>query len=404
MANWNLTDASNLFKTKYGKLSENTYNSANVTLGRVKKSFDFVGKQKFIPVPLSFAGGVGSGTLPAANIQNIQDALITAKKVYSVTEIDREAIKASSTDEGGFVRMTKHSAERSVNSWMRNMSRILFNDGTGSIAAGDGSTNVSGTGTSGDPYVVVLGSATKDANVEEKDYLNYDAETTNLEVQSYAPATKTISLVGTSAGLAALTGAGPVPTTKYLHMQGSKDNDPEGLKGVLDATTGTKYSITVGRRWQAQQKAAAGAGLTPDLMNEVMLNVQKESGKVPNLIVTSFTQFRKLLNQLEDQKEYSLDPRSSDLKGKISFKGVEFMSSSGPVAVFPERFVEDDRMYFLNDSYISIEHRPGFGWFDDDGSVFLRLSDSDAYSARYGGYLQVYIVPSFHGVITELAT
>ena len=96
MANWNLTDASNLFKTKYGKLSENTYNSANVTLGRVRKTFDFVGKQVFTPVPLSFAGGVGSGSLPVANIQNIEDALILSKKLYAVTEIDREAIKASS--------------------------------------------------------------------------------------------------------------------------------------------------------------------------------------------------------------------------------------------------------------------------------------------------------------------
>ena len=36
MANFNLTDASALFKIKYEKLSENVYNSANVLLGRVK--------------------------------------------------------------------------------------------------------------------------------------------------------------------------------------------------------------------------------------------------------------------------------------------------------------------------------------------------------------------------------
>ena len=72
--------------------------------------------------------------------------------------------------------------------------------------------------------------------------------------------------------------------------------------------------------------------------------------------------------------------------------------------VCPERFVEDDRMYFLNDNYITMYHRPDFGWFEDDGTVFLRKSDSDAYEARYGGYCEAYIVPSFQGVLTGLAT
>ena len=111
-------------------------------------------------------------------------------------------------------------------------------------------------------------------------------------------------------------------------------------------------------------------------------------------------------NLLEDNKRYSVNTRAG-LKSKsgadISFSGVEFMSSSGPVGIFPERFCDDDRVYALNDNHIHIHHRPDFGWFDDDGTVFLRKSDSDAYEARYGGYLQVYINPAFQGVLTDLA-
>ena len=43
MPAFSLTNVSNLFKIKYGKLSENVYNSANVVLGRVKKSLRFHG-------------------------------------------------------------------------------------------------------------------------------------------------------------------------------------------------------------------------------------------------------------------------------------------------------------------------------------------------------------------------
>lgn len=394
MAQFSLTTASNLFKIKYGKLSENTYNSANVLLGRVKKDFNFTGKRMDIAVPTSFAGGVGSGSLPTPNYAAIQDAVITSKKMYSVIQIDRESIKAASQNEGAFVELTKFSVQKGVESWMRNMSRALFNDGTaalGTIQAG----GVSGAG----PWDVVISAATwKEANFEEKDYVNLTgALSAVFEITAVAPATRTVTLAAVSGSYTPVAG-------DVIYMQNSKDADPSGLKGVLDATSGTQYGITVGRRWQAgAQVAAGGAGLTTDLMNQVMLEVQRKSGKVPNLIMCSFTQYRKLLNVLEDQKQYIVEPRSPELMGKVSFRGVEFMSSAGPVGVFPERFIEDDRMYFLNDNFIQLHHRPDFGWFDDDGSVFLRTS-GDAYEARYGGYLEAYIVPPFHGVISGLAT
>lgn len=403
MAKYSLSTASDLFKIKYGKLSENVYNSANVVLGRVKKSYTFTGKRMDVAVPLSFSGGVGSGSLPTPNSASYDDAEISAKKVYATVQIDRESIKAAESDEGAFVRLTKHAVSKTVESYMRNMSRILFNDGTGSLGV---TTAAAAGGTAGAPTVVVSSATWKEANFEEKDYINIDSvanaiSTSNVwEITAVAPSTRTLTLsrISGSIDLTGDTGA------KTLYMQNSKDNDPEGFKGICDATTGSKYGINIARRWQSSAVAAGGAGLNPDLMNQLMLNVEKACGKVPNLIVTSYTQFRKLLNQLEDQKQYNLDPRAGELKGKISFKGVEFMSTMGSVGVFADRFVEDDRMYFLNDNFIEIHHRPGFGWFDDDGTIFLRNGSDDAYDARYGGYLQVYMPPTFHGVLTGLAT
>ena len=403
---FDLTTAENLFKIKYGQLSDNVYNSANVLLGRVKKDYTFTGRQWFVPVPLTFGGGVGSGSLPTPNSANYEDAIILSKKVYSVVEIDREAIKASANDEGAFVRLTKHTVQKGVESWMRNMSRILFGNGDGSLGDGDGATTVTGTGIVADPYIVHLNPATfKEANWEEKDFVNYDSETTQLEIVAVDPSASppNVSLVGTSAGLAALSTVGPVPIGTFLYMQNSSGNDPQGLKGALDATSGSLYGVPVQRRWQAFQKDALAASITTDLLNEMMLGVEKRVQKVPNLIVCSYKQYRKILDLLEDQKRYIVEPRSPELKGKISFKGTEFMSTAGPVGIFPERFCEDDRIYFLNDNYISIYHRPDFGWFDDDGTVFLRNASSDSYNARYGGYLQVYIPPTFHGVLTNLA-
>ena len=415
--NFNLTDASALFKIKYEKLSENVYNSANVLLGRCKKSYNFVGSEMRIAVPQSFAGGVGSGSLPTANKAKYGSAKIESKKLYARVEIDRETIKAALKDEGSFVRATKEVVKKGVESYMRNLSRILFSDSDGqsggsggALAQGNGSDNVTGEGEVLDPYIVPI-DAPKEANIEEQDLVSMEGETTLLEIVAVdlASTPNTISLVNVSAASSILEAAkDSSSTTKKIFMQGSEGNDPTGLAhAVSSSTSGKLFNIDRDRRWSSVDVAAASASISTDLLNKVMLQVEKKCGKSPNLLVCSYAQYEKILNILEDQKRYQISTRAG-LKSKsgadISFSGVEFMSTSGPVGIFPERFCDDDTVYALNDNHIHIYHRPDFGWFDDDGTVFMRKTDEDSYEARYGGYLEIYINPAFHGKISGLAT
>ena len=407
---FNMEDVNALFKIKYEKLSENVYNSANVLLGRVKKSYNFTGKQLIIAIPQSFAGGVGSGNLPSANKALYSDAKITAKKMYAVVEVDRETIKASLSDEGAFVRATKEVVKKGVESFMRNLSRALFNDGSGKLGDIDSTSAAGGSAT-----LKISDASFKESNFEERDLVdieekdagnNLSMKATQLEILAVDETAKTITL---SATVTPTAGSDLVA----VYMQKSKGNDPDGLKGVLQQSNreqidgvNASFDIKHGRRWEAVVEPAAQAAISTDMLNKVMLKIKKKSGKTPNLIVCSFKQYEKILNLLEDQKRYTVQTRAG-LKSKsgadISFSGVEFMSVDGPVGIFPERFVEDDTIYLLNDSHIHLYHRPDFGWFDDDGTVFLRKADSDAYEARYGGYLECYINPCFHGVITGLS-
>lgn len=299
---------------------------------------------------------------------------------------------------------------------MRNGSRILFGDGSGILGRGDAATNVIAVAGG---YKVVMSDAGVvpflDANFEEKDYvqvvsgmnagdnLGGTAEADLLEVSDVDIATRTITVLGTSAVLAALAGLGPLPATSGLVMQGSYLNDPIGLRGVIELPQSgdSIYGIPYQRRWSSLVVDAAGKGITVDLMNAVMLQVEKRAGKVPNMIMTSYEQFQNILALLEDQKVYNLP--NKNLKGALSFQGVEFMSTRGPIGIFVDRFCPKDQIFFLNDSRIECHHRPGFGWFDDDGTVFLRLADSDGYEARYGGYYENFIIPTGHGMLKGLA-
>jgi len=436
---FNLQDVNALFKIKYEKLSENVYNSANVLLGRVKKSYDFTGRKLQITVPQSFSGGVGSGSLPKANAAKYSAAEIEAKKVYAVVDIDRETIKASMSSEGAFVQATKEVVKKGVESFMRNMSRILFSDGSGLLASSDAILDSSSDAddiarkallaadSDGNIVVPLEEDSFKEANLEERDLVDVTPAATagagsqtrkvQVEIIAVDPDNKTITLDGTKVSIAdfKVTSSNDLVSAQ-IHMQGSEGTDPDGLKGVIqksNRTANKSYGIEHGRRWESVVIDKSGGDplsaqdLTTDMLNEVMLKVKKKCGKSPNLIVCSYKQYERLLNLLEDTKQFTV-PTRANLKSKsgadISFSGIEFMSIDGAVGIFPERFVEDDTIYFLNDNHIHIHHRPDFGWFDDDGTVFLRKAGEDEYEARYGGYLEIYINPVFHGCLKGLTT
>jgi hypothetical protein len=402
---FSLAEQTDLFKINYYKKSENMYNSKNVLAGRIKKRYDFTGKQRFVSTPLSFSGGVGSGSLPKANSGSYDGAIILSKKVYATCEVEREAIYASKDDKGAFVRATAETVKKTVESYMRNTSRILFGDGSAILGRGDAATNVSGAGSVGSPFVVTISAASwKESNFEERDYIQHVAgmaaypdntggaaeggvtETNLLEIVEVDVANLQLHLVGTSAALTALTGVGPVLATSGFCMQKSYLVEPTGLKSIFDSAisgSGTLYNIPVQRRWKAHTEDALGSGVTPDLLNKISLQVEKKSGKSPNMVMCGYEQYQNILAFMEDQKVYNLP--NKNLKGAPGFEGIEYLCNGKRIGIFLERFCDEDKVYFLNDERIECHHRPGFGWFEDDGTVFLRLQDDDAYGARYGG-------------------
>jgi hypothetical protein len=415
MSSWTYTasNEANLMKIKYAKLIEKQFNQENPLFARIKKSQDFVGSQKDYPVVQSIGGGVGAGSLPTANENKISKAVLTTKKLYAVVSIDRETMKAAKTDEGSFVRMTKYPVKIATKSFNRNLERMITRaplDGSGTLVAGNAGNSVtSGAGTSADPYVISLDAATVYSlahieSIEVGDIVEIAGENTALEVVDVVVNDATpgsidfdVKVVGTSVTLAT-----PAAFTGDLVMQKSEDNELAGLEGVLGASSGSYKGITIGRRWQSYSKDAASAALSTDLMNDVVVNIKRQSGESPDMILTSYHQYIKLLNLLEDQKRYNL-PAKGKFKGQISFSGIEYMSPDGMIPVVPSRFVSDEKMLFINSNHIELSCRPGgFEWFDEDGTVFLREA-ADSYEARYGGYCDLMINPHFQGQLDNLA-
>lgn len=434
MSEWSLSTASALFKRKYDKQSDAVFNAGNPVLSQLKVNEKFVGSDLVVNNPMGFSGSVGSGVLPKANAGKYENAILSSKRCYATMQVEREALKASATDEGAFVRMMKEPTKKALESFQRNRSRMLFNDGTGILGKGDAAAaDVTGLGTVGSPFVVTFAASKfHEGFWEEKDYVQVvtgidalgesgtaeggDAETNLLEVVEVDVENKKVKLVGTSAVLAARVAApAPLGATDAIVMQRSYLRDLQGLRGVslfselydLGTLPGGKtlYSIAPQRRWKMFVKDAAAAALTKPLMNTMALTVEKRTGKTINLIASSFEQFQKLLDLSEDQKRYPIMPRNEAYKKAIySFEGVEYMTTTGPVPVVADRMVKKDEIFFLNTDYIEYYLRPGGAeWAQEDGTIFLRVTGYDSYEARYCMYGECLIIPPFHAHLKNLA-
>lgn len=398
----------NLLKTTFGTLQEKQFNKNNILIGRSKKKNDFDGKLFEFPVEQSIGGGVSAGSLGRSSRNKNLKAELRRKKLYGTVSLDRETMKVARGGASAFVKMTQHAIKKLTESFSRNIERqITLNDlsGSGLLTTVNGAPT--GAGTEADPYVLTVADNTVMEQFEEGDvvHLNTDAsEATECEVVEVSDTT--ISIIGQPSVAPADGDA--------VYMQYSKDQELEGLQGILKATTGTYKNIAIGRRWKATQLDAVavenggdgtnGAAISTALINKLISRLEKTCGESPSFLLASYEQYNALLDLHEDQKVYNLPTRDKRFMETLSYSGIQVMVGSGPIPVLRSRFVPASEIYVLNDDKMHIKCAPGgFEWFDEDGTVFLRKDRADEYEARYGGYATFYANPHFQGIIYGLA-
>lgn len=399
---FSITQQGELFKTDFKEVAEDVTNKDVMIWSQISKP-PMTAKLTEFPVPFGYAGGASSGSIGEAYPKDNKSVQFSHKKVYQKILFDRDAVAASMDSKGAFVKALQEDFDDGFEAFTWNMNRIAWNDGSGKLGTIASTSGVTDNG--GGNYSIVISDATwKLANWEEGNFVNIETLNTELFlIESVAPSTKTIVVQRQSGG-------SQVPANSdAVFLQKSETNDPQGIKGVLDATSSTKYNVAIGRKWQAYQQAVSAA-IDFDIINDTLVAIESKVGKKRkiNLIATSYTQYGKLLNLSEDQKRYpvsntSVKARDSRLKELIGFSGVEVMFSNGPIAVVPERFVEDDRMYFLNTDFIKGYTMPKSGWVADDGREYLRVENEDKFSAYYAWYGELYIAPTYQGVLTALS-
>jgi hypothetical protein len=319
--------------------------------------------------------------------------VFTAKRAYAAAEYEREAIKASRNDRGAFAKATVDEVEATIEGFMLHMlERPLFGDTTGKLGEITGA--VTGAGTIASPWSFALANTGTNAPKGRAKYFPQGAKLDFYTIGGVYGMTAEVVNATTTAGVVTVTcttlatGATVAPVTAdVMYWEGNKDQEVVGLQSL--ANTGTLYGInqTTNSKFKALTKTISGA-LQYDDLNDAIAQLEEES-EAPTLAICSNQASALIKNLSEDAKRYSAaEVKSSN--AQVGFKGIEMLSDSGVFPLVASQMCPIDQIWLINQKYLQLVMREDFGWFDDDGTILLRDPNKDVYSARYGGYFELF--------------
>ncbi len=407
------SEEAKVLKTVFGPYNTQQFIQTSEVFGMSKKISGFTGSEKKIAFRGSAGAGVGAGVggLPEASQHSYLTAVLTRKKSYARVDIDRETALATRDDKGAFVAFMKEYNDVAVTSFNLNIERqIIANDITGSgILASGHPTDVSGQDivlANTDEFTIPLPLTSNMYHFQVGHLVNINAETTRLKVIDIVntATVKSVTLKGTSARLTALVGAAAnsreFQAADAIYMQGSRNAELQGIRGVLLNTATAYKGQAVGPNWISVNVNKAGALALTDLDN-VIIDMQVKTGETPTIILASPKQYKALLALLPSAKTYNVPAR--EYKGQISYSAIEYQSSAGPVPIKMNRFVPDAEIFFLNTNHIEFHMLDAPMWLaKQDGSVLRDREDEDAMEGRYGVYWDLFVNPNFQGILRGL--
>lgn len=408
-----ISQLSGLFQTAFGGFETDTAGWDHADLiGDIKRNEDFVGNELKLAQLIDYGGGQSSGSLPDSSISTIYNPVLTAKRIYSTSTIDNEAIAAArmaGRNKGAFMKAVELSMLTMKGSFGDQIARQFFGDGTGELGEVASVT----TNAAGDYTLTITTGSWIEAHWMLKDLVNLASDSSMFLITEIDLSARTIRVVRQTGSYVPAGG-------DKVYKQKSKDNELTGLKAITDTPAGSNlYGVEVGYRWQASSVDANSQGISVKLLRELERQIRFQArvrkGTAVTDIVTSLTQ----LNSLEDAEEGKtiVYKTPSEKVDNVGGGDISHIKVNGHlVRLHWSPFCPDDRAYMFNREKVSLQLRPDQasgakdpgGFIENGDSIFFPLHVSgtpqDSYAMFYKTYGEMYINPVFTGVLTNLAT
>ncbi len=381
-----LSSADKALKTFYlDVVAEQLNMSANPLLSAIQKSSDDVwGKEVKKLAVYGMNGGIGAGTedgdLPDAVGNNYEQFILTLKNLYGTIEISDKAVRASENNSGAFVSLLNAEMEGLLKASSFNFGRMLFGDGSGTLAT---VTGVTGGVITVDSCKNVIEGMLVDVRDADGEIISGGA---SKKIVAIDRANKTITLSGTVTG---------IEEDCIITVQGSFNNEITGLKAIF-GDSDTLYGLSrATHSWLTPYKKEVNGAITESELQIALDSIEEQAGSGVNFIVCSWG-VRRALQNLFSQNKRNVDVM--DLAG-----GYKAMSYNG-IPIVADRFCPEGTMYLLNTNDFTLCQLCDWQWLEgEEGKVLRQIPNKPVYTATLVKYADLLCArPIGQGVLTGI--
>lgn len=385
-----LTTAEDALKTLYlGVVAEQLNLKTDPLLTKIEQtSQDVWGKELVKLVPYGINGGIGcgseAGALPMASSNAYTQFKTTLKNIFGTIEISDKAIRASENTAGAFINLLTNEMEGLIKASKYNLSRMLYGDGSGLLTTG----NIDYQNFNSPYYLPV----------QSCKFLHPGLVIEVYEEDGHSIGSARIKEVLTSEYYVVLeTPLNAVPGENVsIYVQGSKDNEITGLKGI--AFNDNLYGISrYDKDWLKpyKQECTQSSTMTISTLQQIEDEIEERFNSTVNYIATTYD-LRRVYVKLLDTNRRNIDYMELDGGFKsVSFNGVPMVAS---------KFVDRGSMYFINSDDFKMHQLCDWRWLEsENGKILQQKPGLPVFTATLVKYAELICDrPGAMGVITGL--
>lgn len=383
----------------------------NPLLGMIPKRESFAGATFEFPIWHYTDQGVGrtiSGAQDNQSDLGIDKFVIDARKTrYAVHQIDNQTMKASRGDSYSFLSGRAAMMKSALHNLGRENALDLYGDGTGSRGV---------VGSVGGNVVTLLSAA---------DVVNFE-----VGMQVVFPTAAATGALKTGGGSTVATitkvSRSSATTASFTYTGGPNDiaaNDHIVRRG-FDYVTGASYKCIMGiGAWVPSSDPGATSffgvdrsvdtarlgGLrhngTSQSVSDAILDAGTlafREGARPDYIFMNPTHVAEVNKELNGKTEY--DPVKNS-EGVVFWEALKFRTPAGTLGIISDPNCPRGRALMLQmDTWALCSLGPAPHLLDEDGLTLLRVSNDDAYEARWGQYAELGCYAPGNNVYISLAT
>jgi hypothetical protein len=393
MATLDVTSASSALKVYYSdqRITQMMYQDAPL-FALMPKVKDFYGK--IYPLPMRVTNPQGrSNTFSNAQAQKTasvyKDFQLTRASDYSLASISSEAIMASETNPGAFLRLATAEIDGALMSLKRSLAWALYGDGSGALTVLAGAASIS----SANPAVITLQYVEDIVKFEVGQLIQARNGGT---ARVFATGVTTATVVAVDRDLGTITtgvdnsgNTDTFTTSTSLNVVGDYNVKLTGLAGWVPSTApGATAFFSVDRSSDTTRLGGVRVTSSGKPMDEAFIDAARRLGREggsPDYGVLGFGKYATLEKTLGSRVVYD------DVEvANVSFRGIKISGPNRPFTIMPDRDCGDQYGYLLSmDTWGLYSLKEPVMLLDLDGNKMLREGTADSYEVRCASYSQV---------------